>query len=127
MRCAVTLGTPRTVTTLATPSAIWTATSTGAALVLDGQFIRPLPGGSRLVITRSKQHFQLVRNPARKGWDTLVQNVYQQLRKSGRVRRGQVGVVAGSAHHHSQRSPVESDLHGLLHHQVVVQLLGSLA
>jgi NAD+ kinase len=51
------------------------ATSMGAALVLDGQFIRPLPGGSRLVITCSKQHFQLVRNPARKGWDTLVQKL----------------------------------------------------
>lgn len=51
------------------------ATSAGAALVLDGQFIRPLPGGSRLVITRSKECFQLVRNPARRGWDTLVQKL----------------------------------------------------
>ncbi len=51
------------------------ATSAGAALVLDGQFIRALPGGSRLVVARSKESFQLVRNPVRKGWDTLVEKL----------------------------------------------------
>lgn len=49
--------------------------SEGVHLVLDGQPIRSLPGGARLTLRRSKDVFQLVRNPRRKSWELLVQKL----------------------------------------------------
>ena len=46
--------------------------SEGAALVLDGQLVHPIAGGTRILLGRSKETFQLVRHPDRKSWDTLV-------------------------------------------------------
>lgn len=50
-------------------------TDTGAALVLDGHYICPMPGGSHLFVSRSTDTFQLLRNPLRKSWETLVQKL----------------------------------------------------
>lgn len=50
-------------------------TSEGAAMVLDGRYICPIPAGSRLTVARSADTFQLIRNPRRKGWETLVQKL----------------------------------------------------
>jgi NAD+ kinase len=49
--------------------------SEGAAVVLDGQAVRPAPGGTRISVRKSQQTFQLVRNPRRKSWDTLIQKL----------------------------------------------------
>lgn len=46
--------------------------SEGAALVLDGQSVCPIPGGTRVIVQKSGAVFQLVRHPHRKAWDTLV-------------------------------------------------------
>lgn len=48
------------------------ATSDGAALVLDGRFVRPLNPGAQLALSRSTETFQLVRNPRRGSWESLV-------------------------------------------------------
>jgi NAD+ kinase len=50
-------------------------TSSGAAVVLDGQWVSPLPGGSSITIRRSPTSFQLVENPDRRSWDLLVQKL----------------------------------------------------
>ncbi len=50
-------------------------TSEGAAMVLDGQYVCPIPGGTRIELRRSSSSFLLVRNPQRKSWDTLVQKL----------------------------------------------------
>lgn len=50
-------------------------TSSGAAVVLDGQWVTPLPGGSSITIRRSATTFQLVENPDRRSWDLLVQKL----------------------------------------------------
>lgn len=50
-------------------------TSEGASMVLDGQYVCPIPGGSKIEIRRSASTFQLVRNPQRDNWDTLVQKL----------------------------------------------------
>jgi NAD+ kinase len=47
----------------------------GCAAILDGQAIHPLSSGSTLTLRKSKQTFQLVRNPRRKAWDLLVQKL----------------------------------------------------
>ncbi len=47
----------------------------GASIVLDGQTVRPLPGGERIVVRKSQWTFQLVRNPRRKSWETLIQKL----------------------------------------------------
>lgn len=49
--------------------------SEGASIVLDGQTVRSAPGGSRFLVRKSQQAFQLVRNPRRKSWETLVQKL----------------------------------------------------
>jgi NAD+ kinase len=49
--------------------------SEGAAIVLDGQTVRPAPGGTRISVKKAKQTFQLVRNPRRKSWETLIQKL----------------------------------------------------
>ncbi len=49
--------------------------SEGSALVLDGQFVCPIPSESRLTVCRSSDTFHLVRNPRRKSWETLVQKL----------------------------------------------------
>lgn len=49
--------------------------SEGAALVLDGQVICPSPGGTRIAVRKSRDVFQLVRNPRRKSWETLIQKL----------------------------------------------------
>jgi NAD+ kinase len=49
--------------------------SAGAAVVLDGQAVRPVPGGSSLTIGKSAEAFQLVCNPQRQSWDLLVQKL----------------------------------------------------
>lgn len=46
--------------------------SEGAAVVLDGQIVRPVPGGARVLVQKAQQTFQLVRHPDRHRWDTLV-------------------------------------------------------
>ena len=46
--------------------------SEGAAVVLDGQLVRAAPGGTRVTIRRSPATFQLIRNPRRQSWDTLI-------------------------------------------------------
>ena len=51
------------------------AASEGAAIVLDGQGVRPAPGGTQISVRKSRQTFQLVRNPRRKSWDTLIQKL----------------------------------------------------
>lgn len=50
-------------------------TSEGAAMVLDGHYVCPVPGGSKIEIRRSACSFLLVRNPQRDNWDTLVQKL----------------------------------------------------
>jgi NAD+ kinase len=50
-------------------------TGEGAAIVLDGQVVRPAPGGTRVAVRKSAEVFQLVRNPSRKSWDTLIQKL----------------------------------------------------
>jgi NAD+ kinase len=50
-------------------------TGGGCAAILDGQAIHPLSIGSTLTLQKSKQTFQLVRNPRRKAWDLLVQKL----------------------------------------------------
>jgi NAD+ kinase len=50
-------------------------TSAGTSVVLDGKVTHPAPGGSSLVVSKSKTSFQLVRNPRRKPWDLLVQKL----------------------------------------------------
>jgi len=47
-------------------------TSVGAHMVMDGQVVRPMPGGTRLAIRRADVAFQHVRNPTRSSWETLV-------------------------------------------------------
>lgn len=47
----------------------------GAAVVLDGQSVFPIKGGTRIRVLRSAQKFQLVRNPRRHSWDTLMQKL----------------------------------------------------
>jgi len=49
--------------------------SEGAFIVLDGQVTHPLPGGTRFSVRKSRQVFQLVRNPRRKSWETLIQKL----------------------------------------------------
>jgi NAD+ kinase len=49
--------------------------SEGAAIVLDGQMVRPAPGGTRISVKKSRQTFQLVRNPRRQAWETLIQKL----------------------------------------------------
>lgn len=44
----------------------------GTAAVLDGQIIRPVPTGSRVLVRAASERFQLVRNPDRNGWQTLI-------------------------------------------------------
>jgi NAD+ kinase len=46
--------------------------STGAVAVLDGQSIRVLSPGSRVLVRRSDHPVQLVRNPKRRPLDTLI-------------------------------------------------------
>ncbi len=46
--------------------------SVGAHMVIDGQVVRPMPGGTRLAIRRADVNFQHVRNPNRLSWETLV-------------------------------------------------------
>lgn len=43
-----------------------------AAAVLDGQRVEPLDVGYELHVSRSRQSFQLVRNPERTSWNTLI-------------------------------------------------------
>lgn len=50
-------------------------TSSGAAVVLDGQLVRPVPGGTTLHVRRCPEVFQLVCNPNRESWDLLVQKL----------------------------------------------------
>jgi len=50
-------------------------TSEGAAVVLDGQAVHPVPGGTGISVKKSRQTFQLVRNPRRKAWETLIQKL----------------------------------------------------
>jgi len=47
-------------------------TSIGAHMVMDGQVVRPMPGGTRLSVRRADVTFQHVRNPTRLSWETLV-------------------------------------------------------
>jgi NAD+ kinase len=49
--------------------------SEGAAVVLDGQLVHPAPGGTRISVKKSQHTFQLVRNPRRQGWETLIQKL----------------------------------------------------
>ncbi len=46
--------------------------SRGAAAVLDGQCVRELEPGAGIVVARSRSRFQLVRNPSRTPWQTLI-------------------------------------------------------
>ncbi|MFQ5501464.1 MAG: NAD(+)/NADH kinase [Phycisphaerae bacterium] len=46
--------------------------SRGAAAVLDGQRVHSIDPDSRIYIARSKTVFQLVHNPRRTTWDTLI-------------------------------------------------------
>ncbi len=46
--------------------------SEGAAVVLDGQLIHSAPRGTRVAVRRSPATCQLVRNPRRHSWDTLI-------------------------------------------------------
>lgn len=50
-------------------------TSAGVAVVLDGQVVRPVPGGASLLVHRSAEQVQLVMNPHRHQWDLLVQKL----------------------------------------------------
>jgi len=50
-------------------------TSSGTAVVLDGQLVRPIPGGTNITIRKSPEAFKLVCNPQRKNWDLLVQKL----------------------------------------------------
>jgi NAD+ kinase len=49
--------------------------SEGASIVLDGQVSYSLPGGTRFSVRKSKEVFQLVRNPRRQSWETLIQKL----------------------------------------------------
>jgi len=49
--------------------------SEGAHVVMDGQIVRPAPGGTRVSIRRAESAFQHVRNPGRQSWDTLVRKL----------------------------------------------------
>lgn len=46
--------------------------SVGASAVLDGQCVRALTPNSRIRVSRSDFYAQLVRNPKRRRWDTLI-------------------------------------------------------
>lgn len=46
--------------------------SEGASVVLDGQLVRPIAGGTKISAHKSEESFQLVRHPDRKPWDTLT-------------------------------------------------------
>ncbi|MBN2561191.1 MAG: NAD(+)/NADH kinase [Phycisphaerae bacterium] len=46
--------------------------SEGAAVVLDGHLVRPIAGGTQVMVRKSPAVFQLVRHPHRKSWNTLV-------------------------------------------------------
>lgn len=46
--------------------------SEGAAIVLDGRVVGPIPGGTILRLRQSSAMFQLVHHPNRKSWDTLI-------------------------------------------------------
>jgi len=47
-------------------------TSEGAAVVLDGQSVHTVTGGTEICLSKSKEMFQLVRHPHRESWDTLT-------------------------------------------------------
>ena len=47
-------------------------TNEGTAAVLDGQIIRSVPAGTRVLVRAAREQFQHVRNPDRSGWQTLV-------------------------------------------------------
>lgn len=45
----------------------------GAAAVLDGQVVRQIQDGSKILISRARERCKLVRNPVRRlWWDTLI-------------------------------------------------------
>ncbi len=46
--------------------------SLGAAAVIDGQHVSPLSPGTWVHAARSRHSLQLVRNPKRRQWDTLI-------------------------------------------------------
>jgi NAD+ kinase len=50
-------------------------TSSGTAVVLDGQLVYPIPGGTSITVRRSPEVMQLVENPDRRSWDLLVQKL----------------------------------------------------
>jgi len=47
----------------------------GAAVVLDGQLVRPISGSTHIAIRRSRSRCRLVRNPRRQPWDTLIEKL----------------------------------------------------
>jgi NAD+ kinase len=49
--------------------------SSGTAVVLDGQSVHPIPGGSSITVKKSERTLRLVQNPLRKSWDLLVQKL----------------------------------------------------
>jgi NAD+ kinase len=48
----------------------------GTTLVLDGQVIRPLFGGDRVVVSRHERRIKLVRNPESNFWRTLRRKMH---------------------------------------------------
>ncbi|MCG8404593.1 MAG: NAD(+)/NADH kinase [Phycisphaerales bacterium] len=46
--------------------------SDGVVTVLDGQRVLQVYPDTRIYVSKSKSFFQLVRNPARRSWDTLI-------------------------------------------------------
>jgi NAD+ kinase len=50
-------------------------TSAGTAVVLDGQLVHPVPGGTTISVRKSPESMQLVQNPERRSWDLLVQKL----------------------------------------------------
>lgn len=64
---------PIVVSAQATVSLTLVSKGLGAAVVMDGQVVRPIPERSRIMITRAKEPFRSVRNPQRRmWWDTLI-------------------------------------------------------
>lgn len=49
--------------------------SEGASMVIDGRFVCPVPGETQIRVSRSSAIFQLVRNPRRSAWDTLMRRL----------------------------------------------------
>ncbi|HUN82378.1 MAG TPA: NAD(+)/NADH kinase [Phycisphaerae bacterium] len=50
-------------------------TDSGTAVVLDGQTVHQLPGGSSVTVKKSSKRLRLVENPERRSWDLLVQKL----------------------------------------------------